>query len=50
VIKSQIIKAHQIVKARSWRMAALLTGFTNKNTGVKSRRIIPQTTFGLSFS
>jgi len=47
VMRSQIMKAHQIARARSRRTAAVLTGFTNKNKGVKIRRIIPQTTFGL---
>jgi len=42
------MKAHQTNRTRSRRMAGVLTGFTNKNTGVRIRRMIPQTTFGLT--
>ena len=46
---SQIMKTHQIPKARSRRIAAWLTGLTNRSTGVTIMRIVPQTNFELNF-
>jgi hypothetical protein len=45
VIKSQKMKAHQITSRRSQRMAVLVTGFTNKNIGVRNSSSNPQNIF-----
>jgi hypothetical protein len=42
VTKSKIMKAHQITRARSRRIAGLLTGFTNKNIAVRIKRMPPR--------
>ena len=48
VTKNQNMKAHQIASRRSRRTAALVTGLTNKNTGVRIRSGIPQNIFTLA--